>query len=233
MQTPAKFTRSMELIRFELFDEITVLGGGGIGSFLVQLLAIMGFKRINLYEYDTVEIHNTGCGVFSESDVGKTKFEVLRTIATSHGSTIVPMGKFEEGSTVTRYMAICPDDLPVRKLAYDLWRATITDGIFVDGRMGGTVVEVHAEHSCMPCEYLSTINPDAVAEADCARKHTIFTGSYAATLMALTISAMIQGNPFRKFMHFNTAPFYDMNNERDVRNLVCLEENSGDQSTNG
>lgn len=224
MQSPAKFTRSSDLVPHSEFAEISVIGGGGIGSFLIQLLAVMGYRQINLFEFDTVEIHNAGCGLFGEKDVGEEKAEVARARAEYYGATLIPMGRFNEDSEVTAHMAVCPDDLPVRLLAYRKWREKFEgngSALFVDGRMGGVAVELHTELANAVSEYPSTINPDAVEEeATCARRHTVFTGAFAATLMAMTISAMVNKQAYRKFLNISTIPYFDMQNPSDLTKLV-------------
>jgi molybdopterin/thiamine biosynthesis adenylyltransferase len=56
-----------------------VIGGGGLGSNSANLLVRMGIGRIDIVDFDTVDITNLHrTSVFSEDDVGKSKAMILQ-----------------------------------------------------------------------------------------------------------------------------------------------------------
>ena len=59
--TPAfaadRYLRNSTLINQSYLDELTIIGAGGVGSALVMNAAIMGFKRIHIWDFDTLENH--------------------------------------------------------------------------------------------------------------------------------------------------------------------------------
>ena len=54
-----------------------VIGAGGVGSWVVSLLAQMGMKNFTLVDDDVVKPHNLNRSVFSQSDVGSLKTEAV------------------------------------------------------------------------------------------------------------------------------------------------------------
>ena len=50
-----RFLRNKDLIPQRKLDHIGIVGLGGIGSQLVPLLSIMGFKKITGWDHDTLE----------------------------------------------------------------------------------------------------------------------------------------------------------------------------------
>ena len=61
--TPAlaagRYLRNSTLINQSYLDELTIIGAGGVGSALVMNAAIMGFKRIHIWDFDNLEPHNS------------------------------------------------------------------------------------------------------------------------------------------------------------------------------
>ena len=54
-------------------EEVTLIGVGGVGSWVAIGLAIAGVKTLNLYDNDIIEIHNLNRTLFDESQVGIPK----------------------------------------------------------------------------------------------------------------------------------------------------------------
>ena len=52
-----RYLRNKDIIDQSQLQSVTVIGSGGIGSAIVQSLAIMGFKEIILYDNDTYNVH--------------------------------------------------------------------------------------------------------------------------------------------------------------------------------
>lgn len=54
-----------------------VVGAGALGNEIVKNLAFIGFGKITIVDFDTVEYSNVSRGMFEFSDIGKNKAEVL------------------------------------------------------------------------------------------------------------------------------------------------------------
>jgi molybdopterin/thiamine biosynthesis adenylyltransferase len=57
---------------------LTICGAGALGSHLADNLARQGFRQLRVIDRDRVEEHNVSTQLYSESDVGAWKVEVLR-----------------------------------------------------------------------------------------------------------------------------------------------------------
>ncbi|MBA6379691.1 MULTISPECIES: ThiF family adenylyltransferase [unclassified Colwellia] len=57
--------------------KIGIVGCGAVGNEVAKNLALLGVGNLDLYDFDTIEVHNlTRSVLFRESDVGKSKAEV-------------------------------------------------------------------------------------------------------------------------------------------------------------
>jgi molybdopterin/thiamine biosynthesis adenylyltransferase len=59
-------------------QQLTICGAGALGSHLADNLARQGFRQLRVIDRDRVEEHNVSTQLYSESDVGAWKVEVLR-----------------------------------------------------------------------------------------------------------------------------------------------------------
>jgi molybdopterin/thiamine biosynthesis adenylyltransferase len=57
---------------------LTVCGAGAVGSNLVDNLVRQGVRHVTVIDFDRVEAHNVGTQIYTESDVGAFKVEVLQ-----------------------------------------------------------------------------------------------------------------------------------------------------------
>lgn len=58
-------------------EPIHIIGTGATGSFLAMELARMGCPVLNIYDFDTVEIHNIPNQYYDVNDLGKMKVDAL------------------------------------------------------------------------------------------------------------------------------------------------------------
>ena len=76
-----RFLRNKDLIPQSKLDHIGLVGLGGIGSQLVPLLSIMGWKKMTGWDHDVLEEHNLSTTMFPQGALGKSKAEVAENIA--------------------------------------------------------------------------------------------------------------------------------------------------------
>jgi threonine dehydrogenase-like Zn-dependent dehydrogenase len=85
---------------------ITVVGAGGVGGIIIDLLYSLGYEKVRIFDFDEVERRNLTRQNFGEEDILKNKAEIL---AERYGYQAIPT-KF----TVTnpRDIIICCVDNP-------------------------------------------------------------------------------------------------------------------------
>jgi molybdopterin/thiamine biosynthesis adenylyltransferase len=64
-------------------SHIVVIGAGGVGSWVVSMLAQMGVKNYTLVDDDVVKPHNLNRSVFTKGDVGSLKTDALDRMLSS------------------------------------------------------------------------------------------------------------------------------------------------------
>jgi molybdopterin/thiamine biosynthesis adenylyltransferase len=80
--------RSSRYLRHDLIDwlsqdelsqsRVAVVGAGAIGNEVIKNLALLGVGRIDVFDFDTVELHNLTRSIFlREADVGRNKAEAV------------------------------------------------------------------------------------------------------------------------------------------------------------
>ena len=76
-----RFLRNKDLIPQSKLNHLGLVGLGGIGSQLVPLLSIMGWKKITGWDHDMLEEHNLSTTMFPQGALGKSKAEVAENIS--------------------------------------------------------------------------------------------------------------------------------------------------------
>ena len=94
---------------------ITVIGAGGVGSILIDLLKSVGYRRVHIIDNDTVEEKNLKRQLFSKEDVGESKAKV---IAERYKYTY-EHGYFTEDSREQGILISCVDNNASRKAIAD------------------------------------------------------------------------------------------------------------------
>lgn len=99
-------------------EDIHVVGCGAIGSHVCEQLARLGFTKVHLYDFDTVEAHNITNQMFDETDIGEFK------VAACHVNMGLINGEMKEITTHTEglqepyilngIIILCVDDIELR-----------------------------------------------------------------------------------------------------------------------
>ena len=143
-----RFIRQSGLINEDILDvPITVVGAGGIGSFVVLTLAKMGFSDILVIDPDTIEEHNLPNQFYRIADIGKRKVDALREIVNDYTGTDISVSGYmwrkedeiDNGGVVISAV----DSMKSRKDIYDSVKRNRDVVALIDGRMGGNQLEVY------------------------------------------------------------------------------------------
>lgn len=117
---------------------IHIIGLGAIGSNVAELLTRLGVSKLNIYDFDTVNLHNLTNQMFNYEDIGKKKTDGVERLCKAINPEI-EIKKFDEGYTkqkISGYVFLCVDNIEVRKQICELnINNMFIKGIF-DFRMG-------------------------------------------------------------------------------------------------
>lgn len=217
--TTQRFTRQADLVKCDMRTPITVVGAGGIGSFLVLTLAKMGFTQIDVWDFDKVEEHNLPNQFYREQDIGQFKVVALADIV--HQFTGTRIHAHTEAWTAdhedyvpTDVLIAAVDSMEVRSALYNHAHGDNCIAWFLDGRMGGTQIEVYTvsmESIKDGIMYESRLWTDAeTAPLRCTMKATMFT--------VLTIASFIS----TQIVHVLSGQEYKNNLTLDMTNMILL-----------
>jgi len=159
------FYNRQKQLKLKVPSSATVIGLGGIGSWVALNLALTGTNKLVLIDYDRVEEHNLNRTPFTIQHIGLLKTQALSELIIerrdSESLNIIPISKrFEELNTVeldmvkrTYLIVDCRDNLSplpfkhkrVVKLGYDGHLITIhfnpsNSFVMGDGNNGYTIV---------------------------------------------------------------------------------------------
>ena len=79
--------RQLEIFDPEAFGNkpVHIIGVGATGSWVALILAKMGIKNVNIYDFDDIESHNLPNQAFRHDDIGTPKVEAVAKIAAEVG----------------------------------------------------------------------------------------------------------------------------------------------------
>ena len=168
--------------------KITIIGVGSSGSFIALTLAKMGFKDIEIIDFDKVELHNIPNQFYRMKDICKYKVEALKDIIKEFTDIDVQetISKIEDYSYIpnlppnldigmNRIYIICVDNVETRRFIYSqLKDSPLT---IIDGGLGGEefhtlVLQMNnTEHQKIYEDYLKTEGK----QAPCGMQNVIYT----------------------------------------------------------
>lgn len=164
------FIRQMDVINPALFEhEINVIGAGATGSWAVLFLAKMGFKIINVWDFDEVEDHNLPNQAFQLKSVGKSKAEEIKRIVDTASDVEINVFNeaFEGGDTVNGVVFVLTDTMKSRS---EIWMESLKYNpnvkLVIETRMdynGGRVYTVDPMNMTHIQKYEETLYTDEEA----------------------------------------------------------------------
>ena len=144
-QSNAIFSRQKDFPWF-VKQEVTLIGAGGIGSWVALFLTRINHKII-LYEKDILENLNMAGQIYRRRDVGRRKdyaLEQLLRELTDSSIYLQKLGEFTDDSFTTSITILALDNMETRKKAVLKWQESfdewVTKGefpILIDGRLEG------------------------------------------------------------------------------------------------
>jgi len=177
--------------------KVTIVGLGGIGSYLSFFLARCGIQ-LNIIDYDTVDSTNTSGQLYGKSDNSnyKTDSTLAKLLDYSPYNTSIITYTVE----ITKDNAIpllehsdiiisAVDDMNVRELLFNAYEAILVlnpkSPLFIDGRMAAEQFQCYFVDNLERCElYKKTLFTEEEGEdLPCTNKATSFVGAAIGTVI--------------------------------------------------
>ena len=193
-----RFLRNKDLIPLTHLNEVSIIGLGGIGSFLIQGLAMMGWHKVVGYDGDVIEDHNLSTTAYPLDESGNTKRDSAQGLFQRYSEDwqeFVPKEHFNTDSPVTGKMVVCTDDMESRRMIFDRWLKShpVKGDFFLDLRMGATSVEM------VTC----TVN---IPAAPCSMKHTVFATNHIVSLGLAQMYNIVAGLAYYDYIWTSLNP---------------------------
>lgn len=197
-------SRQQDLIDPDQLDvPITVVGCGGIGSFVVLTLAKMGCRALTVYDDDRVEPHNIPNQAYRLADVGRLKVEALAELVWEVAGA--PLQIRAERVRSQRLQGVVLTAVDTMAARHEIWlqgirhRAAVP--LYVDARMGAEVARVLTVRPADPDDirrYETSLYTDEEAvDVPCTAQAIVYTGFSVAGLVAGQIKKFLTGEPFK------------------------------------
>lgn len=211
-------SRQSDLVDSAIFEEpITVIGAGAIGSFVVLTLAKMGFKRISVYDNDTVGVENISNQFYPYDSVGTSKAYALANMIRDFERLSINVRNFlwTAEHRLSGYVIMAVDTMAVRNQIYRAVKRNSDVYGFIDGRMGGQQGEVYTvdlldtEQKKVYEKYLWS--DTEASELPCTQKAVMYNVLWIASMISNNLRLMLESKPFPKVMHMDFENVNHMN----------------------
>lgn len=143
----------MDLVKhLEFFDptkigSVHIIGCGAIGSNVAEMLVRLGFSKIHLYDFDTVDMHNITNQKYRMIDIGKTKLEALaeqlKQINPEVVLTLHDKG-WQPGTNLNNIVILAVDNIETRRAIVEENKINTNIKVMMDFRMRLTDAQHYA-----------------------------------------------------------------------------------------
>ena len=222
-----RFLRNKALIDQKNLEELTIIGAGGVGSALILSAAIMGFKKIHVWDFDVLEEHNLSTTMYPSSYLGESKTEAAKAMVKYFGceTEIIEHDRFGYMDSLTPCTMMAPDNMEIRKIVYMNWIRVPGRKVLVDGRMGALSMDIHTVDA-LHDNYLSNWKPSRdIPDLPCTAKHTIFTANIIAGIMLSQVFNVLHQRSYYSYIWKSLAPYMTKEYGK-VNPLIKMEKNS-------
>ena len=218
MRHDSRFLRNKDLIEQRKLDMIGIVGLGGIGSFLIQSLAIMGWRDLFGWDNDVIEAHNLSSTAYPVKSVGDDKKDAAKELFANYSEGwqgIATAGNFTDENIPYPKQIVCTDNMESRKLVYEKWkkqlekrhpRELFKDSFFIDLRMGATSVEMITVTPNNDNYMDHWLPSHDIPPAPCSMKHTVFAAQYIAALGLSQVYNLVAGLAFYDYIWTSLNP---------------------------
>jgi len=175
-----------------------VIGVGAIGRQVALQLAAIGVRRMQLIDFDQVELTNVTTQGYLRADIGQLKVDAAQKTVAAIDPTIeveLIADRFRPKQSIGEAVFCCVDSISSRA---SIWRSVQHRCQFwVDGRMLGEVIRVLAavEHDDRRHYYSTLFLQTEAQTGHCTSRSTIYAAGVAGGLMVHQFSRWLRGMP--------------------------------------
>ena len=184
-----------------------LIGAGSVGSMVAITLAKMGVKDMQVWDNDTVEIHNLPSQFYRIRDIGILKVIALGSIILEYtGIQIGVKPNLYTGQTLhTPVIIVTTDTMASRLVAFK--QACKRRCWFIDARMGaelGIVFKINCAVKAQQKYYLKNwFSDDEAEELPCTARTIIYNVQMLSALVCRAYKSIIMKEKVPKQMIFN------------------------------
>jgi len=195
-----RFVRQQDLVPQDRLAtmQVTVIGVGAIGRQAALQLAAIGVPRIQLVDFDMVDLSNITTQGYLAADVGQAKVEATKLAIELLDPTIqveCVQDRYRSRVAIGEAVICAVDSIDARTA---IWRSAQTKCRFwCDGRMLGEVIRVLAVAEEQGRDYYpTTLFAQSEAQSgSCTARSTIYAASIAAGIMVHQFTRWLRGMP--------------------------------------
>ncbi len=206
--TASRFERQADLVPRERLESlaVSVIGVGAIGRQVALQLAALGARKLQLIDFDRVELTNITTQGYRQEDLGLPKVVATGSAVEQVDPNValeLVEDRFRPQLVLGDAIFCCVDSIDARAA---IWRsAGRRCSLWCDGRMLGEVMRiltVAEDHGRF--HYPTTLFQQAEAQTGaCTSRGVIYTASIAAGLMTHQFTRWLRGLPIDPDLSLN------------------------------
>lgn len=202
-----RFLRNKDLINQSKLGKITVVGAGGIGSSLIQSAAIMGFKRLDIWDYDSLEHHNLSTTIYPDRYINQPKAEIAAKMAYDFQAESISYNEpWTRLRPLNNVVFMCPDNMETRLEVYETWHKNPKRELLVDMRMGALTMEIITVTPLVDHFLESYLPSSDIPDEACTAKHTIFCASVSSGMGLAQAFNALMDRPYYAYIWASLSP---------------------------
>ena len=188
---------------FSHAQRVTIIGAGGIGSWVTVALAKLGVRHLRVIDPDSVESHNLSTTPYRQIDIGVKKVHALQSLLHEFKRTMTAVPKRYAGGQLPRtdVLISAVDSMEARRLLFKVVQKQKIP-FYIDGRIGGENIRVYSIRPTSLVDrqlYRSTLVPDhRIAPLPCTGQQVMDVGLTVAGLIVRSVrqwAVLRQYNP--------------------------------------
>jgi len=195
-------------------DEIHLIGVGGIGTHVLQILSELGAKTVHIWDDDQVEAHNLKTQpLYRKIDIGTYKVDAAVRYAERQDwdMEVIPHREFVDVKTSELFGIVISavHDTPGRR---EIWQAVQKNRAFIPVYMDGRIINEFAQLLTVdPCDptqtdpYLSSLIdiPQGVIDRTCTTRENPHSAYRVASMVSMNLTLFLQDQPVKVSMFEN------------------------------